>query len=344
MIDSFYTPPLLAEQLVGFSTQKVIKRIADFCVGDGELLRAAARRWPTAKLIATDLSPKALVAVSKNHPQWITGKCDFLNETSRRKCRALSGLDGKVDLIFMNPPFSCLGGTKHSVQLDGVQYTCSTAMKFVVTALHYMSKKGRIYAILPHSVGYSERDRLLWRTLVENYSLRILSKSGNNHFKGCSPHIILISLNTSGHACVDGKVIPLRIPAPDVSVSRGSIPMNEARKAPSGIYPLVHSTNLQGNRIQPSEYLMAGDRSLVKGPAVLIPRVGTPRKDKICRLPAGKSVVLSDCVIALKTKSAAESKALQGEIMEKWDAFRLIYQGTGARYVALSTIKRVMGV
>lgn len=344
MIDSFYTSPLLADRLVAFSTQEKVSLVADFCVGDGELLRAAARRWPNAKFVATDMSKKALLSVKRNHPKWILGKCDFINDASRRQCMALAELAGKADLILMNPPFSCIGGTKHIVKMGGVHYSCSTAMKFLVTALQYISRTGQLYAILPHSVGYSERDGSLWKALVENHKLKILSKSGNKHFKGCSPYIILVSLNTSEHACIDSKDLGFRINASNVSICRGSIPMNEARKLNKGQYPLVHSTNLQNNTIESVEFMLDGNRSSFKGPAVLIPRVGTPLMRKVCLLPSGQRVILSDCVIALKTTSVAAAKALQQEILAKWEKFSLLYQGTGARYVALSSIKRAMGV
>ena len=128
MVDSFYTPRVLAEQLVAFSCKRNVRSVADFCVGDGELLRAAEKKWPDANYVATDMSPKALVKVRSKHPDWVVGQCNFLKEQSRRQCKALARFEGKIDYVLLNPPFSCRGGTRHNVSLDGVEYKCTTAI------------------------------------------------------------------------------------------------------------------------------------------------------------------------------------------------------------------------
>ena len=42
---SYYTPPLLADKLVKFIMPTRIAYAVDFCVGDGDLLKAVAKRY-----------------------------------------------------------------------------------------------------------------------------------------------------------------------------------------------------------------------------------------------------------------------------------------------------------
>ena len=44
-LDSYYTPPSLAEKLISFVVPSRISRAVDFCVGDGDLLKAVSKRY-----------------------------------------------------------------------------------------------------------------------------------------------------------------------------------------------------------------------------------------------------------------------------------------------------------
>ena len=53
--DSYYTPPLLADKLVSFIVSSNISSAVDFCVGDGDLLKAVAKRYGDVELYGTDI-------------------------------------------------------------------------------------------------------------------------------------------------------------------------------------------------------------------------------------------------------------------------------------------------
>ena len=342
MKDSFYTPPNLARALVRRIEKRKPRIIADFSAGNGELLRAAREKWPEAKFVATDISRQAIRYMRRQHPDWKLGTCDFLSTISRNRCDVLRRSLGRVDIVLLNPPFSCIGGTKHEAVLDGQTFGVSTAMAFLVTSLPYLNKNGAIYCILPNSTAYSERDCKLWTELTQNYDLKVLSKSSNKHFQECSPHIILASMNAKRCRCKSRRSRKIPIRAAIVSVVRGQTPMNtiEDKCSTRGL-ALVHSTNLQKNTIVGLKYKVAVNGSVLTGPAVLIPRVGTPRKDKICTILPGSNIALSDCVMAIKTRTAKDSRTLASAILENWAVFSSLYQGTGARY---TTLRRIAGV
>lgn len=197
MKDSFYTPTFLANSLISYISHKNVFNVADFCVGNGELLRAASVKWPKVKCFGSDISKMAITQTKERHPNWSLSKCDFLNKRSRN--RILKAYNNNLfDLILMNPPFSCLGGTIHKVYLNDRLFRVSTAMAFLMYSLNFLSEKGSLYAIMPNSIAYSEKDKEAWNILVKNYNLNILNEPNEKYFKNCSPNIILVSLNNIG--------------------------------------------------------------------------------------------------------------------------------------------------
>ncbi|MEQ9414564.1 MAG: hypothetical protein RIF39_12075 [Cyclobacteriaceae bacterium] len=111
--------------------------------------------------------------------------------------------------------------------------------------------------------------------------------------------------------------------------------MNGSSK--SGYY-LVHSTNLKNNGVENLAYKMKHKYSKLKGPAVLLPRVGKPTKSKICILESESTVILSDCVLAIETLTINDAVNLQKTIIRRWASFSQMYQGTGAKY---TTVKKL---
>ena len=140
-VDAIFTPPDLAKQLVASARSRVPALVADFCAGDGGLLKAASLRWPKAKLIATDLESTRLKALQVSGPL-SSGRCDFLNERSRRSCAALKGISTTVDLVLLNPPFSYRGSKTIFVHVDDQRFYCSPAIAFVLNCIPYLSKTG----------------------------------------------------------------------------------------------------------------------------------------------------------------------------------------------------------
>ena len=111
----------------------------------------------------------------------------------------------------------------------------------------------------------------------------------------------------------------------------------------SGV-PLVHSDGLQKGLIRPPARFVDTAKSLVKGPAVLLPRVGLPRADKIAVLSeeAGPTA-LSDCVIALGCESLADGDRVRDVLVEEWDAVRAAYVGSCAPYITIARLRTLLG-
>jgi 16S rRNA G966 N2-methylase RsmD len=344
MYDSFYTPSDLAKHLINIVQKQNPKTVADFCVGDGELLRAAVDRWPGIECFGTDISKGSISVVKSLHSNWFLGRCDFLKQNSRNQCRILrKRIKRGFDLILLNPPFSCIGGLRYKVILDGKNYNVSTAMAFLVEAIKYRSQNGSIYAILPNSVAYSQKDREIWCTLVKNYGLSLLEEPTKNHFEGCSPNIILVSVNGISSSDISEEIKQLQIKNRYFSVFRGKVSMNEINSSTSNIGRfLIHSTNLRNNRLENLKIKVRINRSVITGPAVLIPRVGKPNVKKICTISRQDDYFLSDCVIAIKTQSHKDSIDLQSDLINNWKDFEWLYKGTGAKYITVEKLENFL--
>jgi hypothetical protein len=102
---------------------------------------------------------------------------------------------------------------------------------------------------------------------------------------------------------------------------------------------LIHSTDLVAGCVSLNKGRYVKNRGrTVSGPAVLLPRVGTPSRSKICVLAERREVLLSDCVIAIPCESLVAARALVRSIHERWLQFRRLYGGTCARYTSLTKL------
>ncbi|MFW5872228.1 MAG: methyltransferase, partial [bacterium] len=328
----------LADKLLSFISLENACTIADFCVGNGALLKSAQRFKPSASFYGSDISNQAISQLKKQHPDWHLSKCDFINQKSRNSANILKQNSNGFDLVLLNPPFSCKGGTNYTVNFEDKDYNVSTSMFFVVESLKYLSSDGVLLAILPNSVAYSQKDRLIWKKLVSDYKLNILEQPLINLFENCSPNVILVSINTNQTKSIYNYPVGLSHDFKDISLFRGKISMNTLNGSYREGDLLIHSTNLRTNRLVNLGYKTKNDLSKIVGPAVLVPRVGLPNPQKICMIKNKESYVLSDCVIGIKTNTNKDAKKLMELILSNWDRFKELYKGTGAKYTTLERL------
>lgn len=342
MQDSFYTSTLLACQLTNYVDEnKNIRNVADFCVGDGELLRAAQSKWNNLKCYGLDISSDVIKQLKVVHPEWKVGICDFLNEDKIKNCKIIK--NKKFDLILLNPPFTCKGSSINKVQYKNDFYNVSTAMTFLLNAINYLHKNGVLIAILPISTAYSMKDRKIWQRLESDYNLKILEERNKQSFKKCNPNIVIISINDWRKPNIKKQEL-FTLNVPDISLFRGNLSVNDSDKyICKGGLKYIHTTNLINNEVLNTSKYISYPKSEVCGPAVLLPRVGNPSVKKISILRANEKCVLSDCIIAIKTKSEKESLRLKESLIKNWESLQNIYKGTGARYTTLERLSLFLG-
>lgn len=331
-MDAIYTPPDLAEFVTAAVSQDEPDAVADFAAGDGALLRAAATRWPTASLFGSDVDVQAVQTIKSLVPGCISAQHDFLAESGDG---ALTGRS--FDLILLNPPFSSRGNKRHAADVDGVTHHGSKALTFAARALRFLSPGGEIVAILPASVMVSERDAGLRAALEDWGSVEQIGAIRRAAFKSHAVAVVVLRISRNRTAaCAKEKPVLVSLRSFAVELSRGSVPMHEFVAVATGPR-FIHTTDMREGTILPSGRRAAAQLRRVRGPAVLIPRVGRPNRGKIVLLPDGEAV-LSDCVIALHTFPSGNEAKLLDLLVANWDVVKSVYGGSCAPY---TTLKRL---
>ncbi|WP_286732648.1 MULTISPECIES: methyltransferase [Sphingobacterium] len=339
--DSFYTPKILAERLISFIKDRKINCVADFCIGDGELLRAARNKWPKVKCFGSDISDEAVENTQNKHYDWVLSKTDFLDQEQRNE--SIIFQKNQYDLILLNPPFSCKGGKVNEIVFEDRIYYVSTAMEFLITSISYMKTNGVIYAIMPSSVAYSQKDKEAWEMLERKYNLCLLDEPKVKYFRDCTPNVILISLNDLNQNSIQKTIPRIELEFNGVSVLRGKLSMNLIKEDVNGFF-LVHSTNLNANSIINLNVKVVNEYSKISGPAILIPRVGKPISSKICIIYPNDIYILSDCVIGIKTSTIKDAERLYLYMLENWRMIETLYTGTGAKYITIDKLKQFLNL
>ena len=348
-VDQYFTPAKIAALLVSPFRSWEESLVADFAAGNGDLLVAARKRWPSCGILATDVDDHRVRMLRQSHSDWLVGKCDFLSQVSRRKSAILRQAEGKVSLVLLNPPFSCRGNERVPVVLNGQEVLCSRAMAFLVNSIPYLSPAGRLAAILPAGCPTSQKDAYAWELIREVFSIRQISSHGLRTFDGCAARTVLVCLSRS-RSERNGKRDSRRQRRSAVmaDVIRGVLPVHEAMNGMAGPgWPFIHTTDLRESAVAQPSHSVRNLRRYATGPSVLIPRVGQPDSRKCVLYLARKRVVLSDCVFAIKCGSSEDAKALHEKLLRSWCKVQESYRGTCARYITtdgLLGLLRSLGV
>lgn len=342
--DSFYTPQHLAKRLASFITERNIKTAIDFCIGNGDLLKAVQNRFDNIDFYGTDISQDIIKKISCENTSWTLGVCDFRSDESVAKVTFLK--KGCFDLIMFNPPFTCKGSIIEKILFEGTEYKVSTAMMFVMRAIKYLSPKGGMYAILPISCVYSQKDRKAWNYLQANYNACVLEEPERVYFcNRCSPNIVLVYIGNQSKGHPYKKDVTMFSNITIDNVVRGSLRMQNLTYSNSKkALRLIHTTNIQKGKLVNLKRVLSGNQLVIDGFGVVIPRVCNPSPQKIALLDGRYSYVLSDCVMVLRTSTEKDAKQVYTHILNNWPSFANIYKGTGAQYTTIERVKTLFGI
>lgn len=345
-MDRFYTPQVLAERMaesVGDSDRATC--VADFAAGNGQLLKAVHSKWSQSNIVAADINPCVVKDLKREHPGWAVSCADFLNPRSRLGSRTLREVKGTVSTIVLNPPFSCRGGTRWVAYFETQSVTCSLALAFLLTSVPFLAPRGQVLALLPTGCLTNQKDHKAWNLLRSHYDFEVLCVNDRKTFDRCFPQTAFVRLvrgaapeSVGGDKAVHNSSTGRGKGDIKVKIVRGTVQMHSIRRA-SGATPLIHSTELVGHEARPLRYIEHRNARSITGPAVLLPRVGQPNKGKICLYMEEESVLLSDCVIALKCASLDEAKLVWGLVCNNWEEISRGYGGTCAPFITISALR-----
>lgn len=343
--DSFYTPRFIAETLVNHARVSRVEWICDFAAGAGELLKAARSRWPNANIAAFDINKHVVGQLKRWHRDWRIEAHDFFGDESASPL--LNEIKGKVSLCVLNPPFSHRGAGRTDVKMDDACIRCSFGIAFIIRALRFLAPAGELLCILPQGSLQSQRDEQAWQELRRYYRVSILGSNSHTVFNGCTAHTVMARF---GRRCTPARSAIKRPEKPvaflccgKVTVIRGGVSMcNSTIKNSDQPLPLVHTTDLRNNTVDLLARTVSHYLHSVHGPGVLIPRVGKPSSSKICKYLPRKPIVLSDCVLFVKCRHAADAKLISRELLQRWILVEHEYGGTCARYITLRALRGLL--
>ena len=354
-MDRIYTPPYLATLMAKAarvrSNPSAEFVVADFTAGAGELLLAAVAVWPTVTIVATDIDSRAVRNLREISDSWRTGVCDFLNPRSRQSSPLLRSLIGHTNLVLLNPPFSCRGGTRVSATSGGVTSKCSVGLAFVMSSIDYLVEGGELIAVLPQGSLTSEKDATTWNLLRSMGDTEVLKTNGLRTFPRAVVRTAVVRFQKRhSHAKAEpSPVLNTRSAAwqelyPPVHIVRGTTSVSEIQRSSENTNSIafVHSTHLRDFTI--SSHLEVRSRlgRCAVGPMVLLPRVGQPKRSKVARYLDSNVFMLSDCVIALTCHSSEAAELLWKDLQANWSLLEQEYVGSGARYITNQRINDLL--
>jgi hypothetical protein len=333
-------------KVIGAATPTAPEVVADFSAGSGELLKAAHRKWPEARIVASDIDPIAVKQLRAAQPDWTVGRCDFLSRSSRQRCNTVSALRRQVSVILLNPPFSCRGSETWTAECAGSDVQCSRAAAFLLNALHYMAPGGELIAIVPAGSLYSHKDQRAWRLIRMVFCVEIVGNNGHRTFNGCFPRTAIVRLTpkdrfSEAHASINERED--QVIKGLVTLHRGKLPMHALPlRKPKHYVSVLHSTALRDQQLNIGPLWARDDTTeVICGPVLLLPRVGEPSKSKVVLYRGRQRFALSDCVFGLKSPISL-LEDLYGLLVRRWHELEKLYRGTGAKYLTASDLAGVV--
>lgn len=335
MTDQYFTPDDIATEITSELDLTHVLSAADFAIGDGSLIKSL-KIMPT-EVIGIDLDPTVIKRLKRNYPKWKLINADFL-EQEPAILLELENWINKVDLILLNPPFSCKGGKYMTVTLGQHEFKCRTALAFVIKSLRFLAQTGKLLAILPLSTLKSSSDLKIIDEIHKYYNVSFGKRFDSNSFAGCSPKSVLMTItNRSSERQVKSHTYSVQRYKMSISMLRGAFQMHKTKS--SGIYPVLHTTDIKsGIYSEPKKFADASSR-YVLGEVLLIGRVGLPDKRKVLIVNLPTRHVLSDCLIGIAATNYTELTYVKDLIIDNWDDFSKLYDSTCAPYITIDQLE-----
>lgn len=186
---NYYTPIELAVLLLKLIPQETsISSIIDICCGSWNLLTAAKRRYPDAKIIGVDIDPTA----SNQYIEDATFICDDGRSFANRQEK----LKQTYDLILSNPPFGRLKKGKKKYRKKKNVFTESKRYEaeLLWANLKLMHNDSFLIIILPSTYVDGSSYVEYRKFLAHNHAIHAIVKLPSNTFEKASLNTVAIIL------------------------------------------------------------------------------------------------------------------------------------------------------
>ncbi|MBK9296004.1 MAG: methyltransferase [Candidatus Microthrix sp.] len=338
--DFFETPSAIAGDLHLAVTEPVgemVRGVLDPTIGSGALLLPFQRHHPDVPLFGVDVDPNAIRLLGSSFPGLELDCFDFLHANSSNIPAEWKTFG--VDAVVMNPPFSERGAATTSVRVSGQEISCARSLAFVLRATEYVVDDGVLVSVLPYSVQHAVKNRKALEYLHSTGQIEWLTSYPRRAFKGAVTQTRVLRWRRVADTVAGPSLDRPSAKSSQRILVRGWVPMHSRRNRRGPWRSLVHSTDLS-SLVREPEIEMRRCRSVryLAGPAVLLPRVGRLTSQSVAILLAGRTVCLSDCVIAIVTPSTDSARELASLIRSRLSCLNAEFEATGAPYITLERL------
>lgn len=201
----YFTPKNIAELLVKYIPQSNIKSVIDLAVGDGELLRAASKKFKDAILYGADIDKEIIDNFKKNalseHINLWTG--DSLDKRMNQWKEYKHIIENnKFDLIIGNPPFNHF----EKKELNNSEKKYSIEIRFLLKALEIVKEQGYVAMILPNGVLTNPNSNIIREMILRETTIKYVIQLYKKSFQKVNADISMIIMKKK-----KGKYIQKRI-------------------------------------------------------------------------------------------------------------------------------------
>lgn len=348
-MDKFYSPMWMARALCEPFELAPDARVFDPTMGEGALLVAAQKHsGDTIQILGCDIDATAVRNARLNHADWILGRANIYSQGSRQNSPIWRSVkQGGVDLVVLNPPFSYRGKQRRAVFLNGSEYQATPAVAALATVLNEVPTAQGIGVVLPEGSFRGEVNEGMWEGIRAHFDVTVVQELPRGSFPDAKASSVLLAVRPRLEAPL--RTVPVmaakfsRLYSSEcrcVEVIRGRVYNSQIWDHGDAGAPFVHTTNLIDGGI--SQVQRFQSQSLAtRGPMVLVPRVGRFYSQKIVLVDA-EDVVLSDCVIAIRTRDRQQLDAVRSVLLHPATAFERRYRGTGAPYITVRDVMKTI--
>lgn len=347
-MDKFYSPNWLARELCEPFIFSDNVSVFDPTMGAGALLHAAQSTAPASRLMLSgcDTDANMVHRIGTAEPEWLVGRSDIYSASSRRSSPVWRAAKSGVDVIVMNPPFSYRGRQKKYVTFRDSTYAATPAVAALAIVLDQLSIAQGVGIILPEGSFYGQTDESIWSAIRSRFDVTIIRKLPRGSFPDAKASSILLSISARkgcGESLpstvhIDRRTVDQSSTAACrcVEVVRGRVHNSRGDSYGKEGVTFVHTSDLRDGHVTGPRRYRASSLATT-GPLLLIPRVGRFYEDKLA-ISDAKSLVLSDCVFALRAPSHDQLERLRTALLHPSTGLQNTYVGTGAPHVTLKSI------
>jgi type I restriction enzyme M protein len=340
---AFYTPSKIADILIRQINYNTIETAIDICCGSCNLLYAAKKRWPIAKLTGVDIVP--------HNSRGIKCICSDGREYALNQ-------RGKYPLVLANPPFALLNKKGEFSELYNGEYskysTSRLEIEMLLANLRLLNNDGLLVIILPNTFVESERNGKLRSILAQSYHVQKIIHLPNDTFgsAGIKSYALFISKKIKSHCFTKyHEITSLKnvlnitkgIIIEQHNIRAGQWLSQEDTKIPKEIniqrgktssqmfiddgIPILHTSKANDNWVPSVRYIEREPENSVciENGDIVVSRIG--KSAGLWTVYNGEKKIISDCLYCLKDPLGDIHKKIKGR---KYDS---IIRGVVTQYI-----------